>query len=678
MSSNTRFLLVFALIFWVGKVYGQPLCENNPSFLTNAPQTLCLDNNGSTWVSIIISNLGADGTYEINYPDGIDTMLVDISGVATISHLYNFDCADMPGNPISPGDNDPFGSFGYFTRITRTDCVDEFGVANFDNIKFNVIPNPLNGFTYSDPNCLSTPFPVEFTGDICNRDLIDEFFWYVNDELVGDTLNLVHNFPGPGIYEVEFAVTDHFDCDTFSVTQNIEITAQPFANATLQIDSTELCSPNFTVDINNTSQYADTFTWTTTSSGVSFSNETAENPTITINNTQAGNYTFELCADNSDCDPNCRPFTITTFEQQMIDTIPGEVLCTQTVVETCNFMEFSPIPQEITWTSPDADIMEGTDTLLCALVEVPDADNFTLIVEGKNSCDQIFADTITIPLVDSPEVTITPPDTLCEIDTLINILDFVTPADRIESCDPPGCQFNPLSNVGGNMITLTDSCGGIYPFVITVLSSSGFTGVEPTVCAGVPFDLSTLQTGAYTGNEVNDNIFLSNAIGFFDVHFTDTTYCEGQSDFMVEVVAEPIAAFDFMGSCVDDSYVLPANQPIQITNTSGVPLIDYIILETNEIITTDMLPPLPPGTYTIQQTVGISDDCSDTTSQEIIVESGISPNIQIAIDSTECDSIYIDLNAIPFIEGYEYEWTSDNIEIEDIPNPNIVIPMRIP
>ncbi len=662
MSNNTRFLLVLGIIFWAGQIYTQTLCESNPSFLTNAPQTLCLDNNGSTPVSIIISNLGAPGTYEINYPDGIDTILTDVSGVATISHLYNFDCADMPGDPIEPGDNAPFGSFGYFTRITRTDCVDEFGVANFDNIKFNVIPNPLNGFTYSDLACLSSPFNVQFTGDICNRDLVDEFFWYVDDELLGDTLNFAHNFPGPGTYEVEFAVTDHFDCDTFSISQEITITAAPSANAILQIDSTQLCSPSFQVGINNISQHADDFTWTPTSSGVSFSNQTAENPTITIDNTQAGDYTFELCADNSNCDPNCRPFTITTFEQQMIDTIPGEILCTQTLVETCAFMEFSPIPPQITWSSTDADIVGDADTL-CALVQIPNADNFTITASGRDICGNEFTESITIPLFPTPEIMFTNPDSICVSNETLNLLDYINPAENIEDCSVPNCEFIP-NTPGIQMFMLTDSCGGMYEMQIEVIPIGGLSQDEITVCIGQAIDLqTTIQAGTYTGNGVSGGVFQSNNVGAFEIEYTDpTSFCMGIATLTVNVEAEPIASFEFSdNACLANENIFSETTIISINNTSSTPTLSYTIEETGDIqenLNNITLPNLTPGSYTLTQVVGISPECQAIVSETFIIEPAFSPTVSIEIDTTSaCDSIQIDLAVTPAIEGYVYDWS---------------------
>lgn len=692
---NYYYLFIVGLCFLLipSFLLGQPPCSNNPNspFGVSSSNTICANSDGVTSVSFTIFNEGTPGDYEITFPDGMDTTILGVSSSVSVIHNFNFLCDDMPGDPISPNGTNHFFTYNNELIITRLDCVDNLGQTSTAPYNFNVVPNPVGEFTYSNTDCIGAPFQVTFTSDICDKDLVQSYQWYINGAAIPPPLGIMDDledypFPGPGTYNVRLEVIDYFSCGPFSYEEPITITAAPSIFVSLNIDSSTLCQPTITIPTINNSLFVDNYFWSSSSNNVSFSNPTSATPTITINNTMAGSYSFTLEASNAECGSETQTFEVTTFNEQMINISVPLVSCTQAEITLCDFIDYMPTPSTISWTASSPDITLVDANTVCPIVTGGNAGSFTLNAMGTDICGSPFSETVPITITPSENLifNLSAIDTLCETSASINLLNFVAPADNIIACSGTGvngCEFTPsLGSIGVNVITFIDSCGISEMIEILVTEEGGFQGGNPTLCIGESLNLNQIQSGTYMGNGVSGGIFSSSqaGIGNHIIQFSSNAFCGGSGQFQISVINFPIAEFSIQNiSCGTNNLVFPINEILSITNLSTANVSCYSILETGENIcgsnSAEFTFPVT-GQYTIQQIVETnSGNCKDTIEQSIFIEGEYAPIVMSQVDSTACDSVTFHFMVDDVITDYTYQWEFSNGTQMTTASPTITI-----
>ena len=681
-----------AFFFFSSNLLGQSPCADNPNppFGLSSSITLCATDDNLTSLSFTIFNTGNPGTYEIIFPDGTDTTLTNVNGNLSVAREFLFECEDMPGNPIPPNSNNHFFSYLNQLVVTRTDCVDALGQFSTGFFDFNVIPNPIKGFSNSNTECIGAPFLVDFSASVCDVDLVQSFKWFVDGVQIPTMMGMEdeiedYSFPGPGTYLVRLEITDYFNCGPYSYEEEITITADPTIIAALNIDSSDLCQSIIEIGTSNNSLYSDFFNWSSPSGDISFSDPSSPNPIITIDNTTPGTYTIILEATNADCGSVTQNFQITTFNEQEIDIGIPLVTCTQTEIDICNFIDFAPNPLSVNWTSIGAEVSITNSNALCPLIEISAPGDFILNAAGSDICNNPFSIDIPIAVTPSQDLifNLSSIDTLCESDNPINLLNFIVPSNYIVSCMGDGvsnCQFNPNGNMGLNTISLIDSCGVNHEIDIFVTQEGGFQGGNPTVCIGNSINLFQIQEGTYSGNGVVNNIFQAElaGIGTQTIDFVGTSFCGGTGQFQITVVDNPTASFSILNpSCTQNTFVFPEGENIEINNTSSTIVLCYEVLETGDQVrgnNTANFTYNNSGEYNIQQIVEIpSGGCQDTIVETIFIEPLYMPTIISVIDTTDCDSVLVNFSIDTIVSTYQYFWTFSNGETSNLPNPNLII-----
>lgn len=688
---NSTFLIVSLYFLSCFNIYGQPPCENNfPISLSNIPPICADDPETSTTISFSLTNTTSNaGEYIVFFPDGIDTVLTNFSGTEIINYEMNFACDNMPGNPIAPNASNHF--FEYQILVQRTDCSVDGIIPQVSSI-LQVVPNPIQPFSFSDTDCISSPFLVTFSSNICNRDLVETYSWFVDDELVlestGEAAEDLEDylFSGPGTYSIKLEVTDYFDCGPYSYEEEVTITAEPSIAVSLNIDSSDLCQSVIEITTSNNSLYSDSFNWSSSSTNVSFSDPSATNPVITINNTMPDTYVITLEAFNADCDSVLEDFEITTFNEQTITINLPLLTCTQSQINLCDFIEFMPTPLSVNWSPSEMGISITNADSFCPLITSSISGDFSINATGNDICGNPFSIDIPISITPSEEVVfnLSAIDTLCENEMPVDLLNYIVPSDYIVSCTGNGvsnCEFDPMGNTGMNTITLIDTCGANYDIDIFVTALGDFQGGDLAVCIGDSINLSQIQSGSYSGNGVINNVFYSSLAGVDDhtISFDGTaSFCGGTGQFQISVVDIPVAGFDVINtSCRLDLLVFPEGEIIEVNNTSDASTICYTVLETNqEFCGNDSATFLfnDSGEYTIQQIVEVPvGGCQDTITETILIESAYTPVITSVADTTDCDSVTVSFLVDTTISTYQYIWTFENGITSNISNPILTV-----
>lgn len=684
--------LLFSVFYFLPFSYNQTPCDSNPAapFALSSSTTFCAEADGPTTILFTIFNTGSPGTYEVLFPDGTDTTIVDLEISINISREFNFDCENMPGDPNPPTSSNNFFSYQNEVQVTRTDCVDALGQLSVGFYNFNVVPNPINGFTVAtNTDCMSAPFLVDFNSDICDDDLVETYQWYIdNDPIpapVGNEADLEdYAFPGPGTYTVRLEVSDYFNCGPYSFEQDLTITVEPDINVNISLDSSQLCLPIFEVLTLNASVYADSYLWSSPDN-VTFSDPTSPNPVITVNNDQAGTYQIILEATNAECGTVSQTFSIETFSEQAISVVGEVVACTDTPINLCDYIDYEPNPSSVVWSSSNPGFTIDDPAALCPEISFSEAGDWIVTVTGFDICESPFSEDVPIAVTPTQTVVIDLPpiDTLCETDPMINLLDLVSPSSYIVECQGDGvvdCEFVPADNLGLTTVTFVDSCGSFYDYQFFVTAEGGFSGGTPVLCIGDSLDLFQIQPGSYDAPQIIDNVFYSEGLpaGAYPISFTSDAFCGGTGSFEIQVVEIPAADFLIATpSCVVDQMIFPLGSTIDLENLSLGTVECYTILETGEEICNSENASFTfdqSGEYTLQQIVGLSNaGCQDTITQSILIEPEFAPDFAVTVDSTNCDSLFISFLADTLVADYSYTWTFSDGSMSTQANPTIAV-----
>jgi len=617
----------------------------------------------------------------VNFYDGEKIVYTDLKEVPEIKRYLEFDCNSMPWEPEDPKVGDHFFQYKDKIIIIRDDCVDDDGLPVEGSFDFNVIPNPINQIIKAD-DCVDNLSEIEFEADICNNLLVEKIKWYVDGIEVSDSTILTGVFDGPGEYDIQLGVdtySENEDCSEFRTPiQTYDITVKPQINISFNIDSTELCKSIIEIPIINNSLYTESYNWTSNSDNVTFSDNASPQPIITINNNEADTYSITLIASNNDCDPVERKYQITTLVIPTISITDQITPCTQTLIDTESFVLFSSTPDTVEWTSasPNVNIFEPNAEY--PQIEISVAGDYTLNVKGKDVCGEDFLHDVPISILPGKEVILSDVDDFCEIDDPANLLDYVTPSDFIVSCNGSWvneCQFDPAqAKLGDNIILLTDSCNIVHELNITVLSEGTFSIANQTICISDTINLNNLQTGTYLFNGVADSLFYNSEAGNYRIDYLANSNCAKDGFFTVEVLDKPSPGFTIdYEPCNEDSTTYALGSTFSFTlseENHPTTEINYFV---NEEAANTFKPDMP-GLYTIKQIVRNGMNCADSVSRTISIEAFEPPTIAIPIvNSSQCDSVNVELSAEPFDPNNSYEWQIGNYTASG-QNPTITIP----
>ncbi len=664
--------LLAVLLLCTSSLLGQTTCSEDDPFLVPPSRTFCVDSNGVAVVAFTLRNFGDPGNYLVNFPDGSDTTYSGIASAVLIERQLFFECGNPPGNPQPPVPGSPFYDYRGELTITRTDCVDDQGDPRRGSYDFNIVPNPVLDIQSNYRSCSSAPFLVDLTAVLCSEELVDSYAWYVNDELVpgarGKELR-DFEFDRAGRHLIRLVVTTK-GCGAYSFEREIVIDALPVIDLKYQIDSSQLCSPEITVTTQVTAENATSFRWSSASPDVAFSDPTAQNPLITIANTQPSTHIITLLAGNESCPSVEESFTITTYSGQTIN-VPAPIrACAGYPFTLCDQLSYAPPPETIRWFASDAGITLSNEETTCPEVTFSEPGDYVLTASGTDVCGLRFDIDVPVFVRDGAplQIDISAVDTLCSSQAPLRILDYVSPVDRVRSIIGSGVVEGLLDPAGlsGNVpVLVTDSCGAVYPLNFYVLEQGAASLPDLTVCRGLALDLSTRVPGNYRGTGVIDNRFESAglAAGDYRIDYVGEAFCGSVGAFTITVVDYPTAGFSIdADSCSGGSAGAryPTDLPLLLRSTATAAVSCYTVLETGDSICgqdSAVFTFPTAGTYTLRQVVRTAaGDCRDTLDRALTILGDISPSFSVTIDSSRCDSLQLSFSSLSGGDLLSYDW----------------------
>ncbi|WP_238751940.1 PKD domain-containing protein [Neolewinella maritima] len=635
-----------------------------------------------------IYNNGDPGTYKVTFPDGSDTIYTQVTNTVSVIKEFMFDCGSPPGKPLPPKPGALFYEYQSALDITRLDCVDDRGDNQRGSYDFRVVPNPIVDIKTSDLTCIEAPFTVNFEGKMCSEKLVESYQWYMDGvKLDGEVTKFLKGFEfeGPGTHVAKLEVSTFKGCDKYIYEKPFQIFPTPTIDLSYDLDTAELCNPNLQIITNSTYQYAETFSWTSTSPGVTFSDPTIANPVINIENSRAGIRTIIVNIANAYCSDVADTIRITTLRGQTIQAQENIVTCTEYTLDLCDNLQYLPTPDNIEWTSDKPGVHFDDVTATCPFIRFDTLGEYVLTATGSDVCGEVFEIPINVRVRDGSalEIDISAVDTVCVTEDPIALLDYIQPNYKVREIYGPGVGdniFNPSLVEGDVEVTVVDSCGAIYPLNFHVIPQEFYEGTDVVLCEGETIDLFALQAADYRGEGVADNIFDSGKVGIgsYKIRFFSRTFCGGEDSLTVTVQEFPRAAFDIVtdscsGPSAGDVPIYAGLSEINIENRSSARALCYEILETGQKACSREKAKFKvqqAGTYTLQQVVAFPNgQCNDTLRKTFRVQ--LPPVIDFAysMDSTVCDSLSINLTLGDQPADMAYNWSFSNFQTSQEATP---------
>ena len=682
-------LLIFlATTTWVS---AQAPCGSEEPFLLPPTSTFCADSVGNVTINFKIYNNGDPGTYKVTFPDGSDTIYTQVTNTASVVKKFLFDCGAPPGDPIPPKTGALFYEYQSALDITRLDCVDERGDNQRGSYDFRVVPNPIVDIKTSDLTCIEEPFTVDFEGKMCSEKLVETYQWYMDGvKLEGEVTKFLKGFEfeGPGKHTVKLEVSTFKGCDKYIYEKPFEIFPTPVINLSYELDTAQLCDSTIQIVTNSTYEYADRFSWTSTSPDVTFSDPTAPNPVIDIDNNRAGVRTIIVNVANAYCSDVADTIRITTLRGQTIDVQDNIVTCTEYTLDLCENLQYQPQPDNIEWTANKPGVGFDDRTATCPFITFENPGEYVLTATGSDVCGEVFEIPINVRVRDGSalEIDISEVDTVCVTEEPIALLDYIEPDFKVREIFGPGVGdniFNPSLVEGDVEVTVVDSCGAIYPLNFHVIPQEFYGGTDVVVCAGETVDLFAIQPADYRGEGVANNIFDSKKVGVgsYKIRFFSRTFCGGEDSLTITVQEFPRAAFEIVtDSCAGPGAgggtpIYAGLSEIQIENRSSARAVCYEVLETGQKACNRekaVFKIQRAGHYTLQQVVAFPGGvCSDTTRQTFEVQMPPVMDFTSQMDSSVCDSLFIGFSLGDQPEDMAYNWSFSNFETSQDAEPVI-------
>ena len=688
MSHFTKLFFLLFFVSYVSDVSAQSSCGTDEPFLLPPTSTFCADSSGQVTINFKIYNNGAPGTYKVVFPDGSDTIYTNVINTASVVKKFPFECGSPPGKPIPPKSDALYFEYQSALTITREDCVDERGDNQKGSYDFRVVPNPLIDIKTSDLMCIEEPFEVNFEGKLCSEKLVDSYQWFMDGELLegANTKKLKYTFGVPGDHIVKLEVTTYKGCNKYFYEKPITIQPLPVINLDFEIDSTQLCSENLEVTTNTTYRYATKWKWSSPANGVTFSDATAPNPTISIVNNKAGSRMIIVNASNPYCSSVRDTFYVNTLRGQSIIEREDIVSCTGYELDLGKKLRYTPKPSNIQWSTQESgvDIRDGSTLFPKLTFDTPG--EYTLTASGTDACGEGYSIPVKVRVRDGTNLTIdiSSVDTVCSTVEPIRLLDYITPVANVRTISGKGVVnnvFDPSVVEGNTSITVTDSCGEQYPLQIYVIPQERYEGQNLEICQGDSIDLFSIQAGAYSGTGVTNNVFASAnlPIGSYKVIFSSLTFCGGEDSLTIRVQEFPKAGFTIVtDSCAGpDSFpggqVYAGLDPINVESVSTARTLCYEVVETGQKACNREKARFifqNPGIYTIRQIVAFpGGQCTDTITQQLKVLFPPQLNFYADMDSSVCDSLTIGFSVGDHPADWTYNWSFSSTDASTQSDP---------
>ncbi|WP_116124587.1 PKD domain-containing protein [Lewinella sp. IMCC34183] len=689
MLNFTKLVLLISLIPLSLSLTGQSSCSQSDPFLLPPTSTFCADQDGFVTVEFPIHNLGESaGTYRVEFPDGTDTTYTGVKTSVNVSKKFLFNCGSPPGQPTPPTEQSRYFEYASALTVTRLDCVDERGDNQKGTYDFRVVPNPIVGIKHGDLGCRDLPFVMNFEGKLCSEELVQSYQWYIDGQLIeGATEKKYkgHVITAPGTYVVRLEATTYKCSNTYAFEKIIKVTAKPKIDLTYRVDSTTLCDEVVQVFPNLQSEHATSFSWSSDSEAVSFSDPADPNPVITIRNERAGTHTIRVSAKNSNCSAKEQSFDVTTQRGQTVQVLEEIVTCTGYSLDLCEYVIYAPEPKVIEWSADRAGVDFSNSASACPTVTFDQVGEHVLTATGRDACGESYTVQVPVRVRSGARLVIdlSAVDTLCETDASFSLLDYISPAAQVSHIVGPAVvdnEFHPDMAAGRSEILVTDSCGFPYPLEIFVIQQEKYTAGNPRLCIGDSIDLFGLQAGEYRGPGVTGNVFRSAhlAPGDYRIAFQSLSRCGGKDSLTVRVEPLPEAGFAVTTDSCGHGSAAPRYaglNPVRLENRSTAKTLSYRVLGTKQVINDRdkvQFQFTEPGVYTIQQVVAFpGGSCTDTTEQRIEILMPPVIDFAYAVDSSACDSLTIDLSAGDQPSGLDYRWVFTNLERSTQPAPQL-------
>lgn len=637
---------------------GQQFCGDTDPFLLPPAKTFCVDSNGIVEVSFNLQNQGEPGNYLIEFPDGTDTTYMGVEGSVLVRHRMPFSCSRPPGSPIAPTAGEEFYAYRGQLFIRRTDCMDEDLKPYVGTFPFNVIPNPIQDVRIAEVDCQTAPYLLNLSADLCSPQLVKSYFWYVDGVFAGETDTPEFKdfkLSAAGKHQVRLEVTTFSDraCQRFSLERELEITPPPAMQVTIELDSSSLCAPTVTIIPTVTARGIDTYQWFSNSADVSFSDATAANPTITVDNRHPATRLITLIGNNEHCGSITESFELTTYSGQHLSLLSALETCTNTAYTVCEQLDYGPAPARVNWHADAEGVTVAYADTECPEFTFAEPGTYLVTATGTDRCGLPFERTFPVAVRDARPLDLREQviDTICAGNTTVDLMEYIPLRQRnyrIRGPQVQGTTFNPAGLSGPVELQVIDHCGRVYPLTVTVLPELPSWDSTLTVCAGESLSLVDLRAGVYQGAGTQDGIFSSQDLspGSYTIAYTDTKYCGATGTFTVRVVPKARAGFTVASACTTAAGepVVTEGTTFAVSSEHPPHSVCYRIVETGEEVcgsaTTTFR--LPAGRYTIWQEVQAAEAaCSAVVERRIEVRPALRPSFSYSLNTTVCDSVTI-------------------------------------
>jgi gliding motility-associated-like protein len=644
-------------IGWGGNVnngYNGQTGRTNNLFVTG--DAFSNQTDGSDFYIIVLEDDASNVQYATYFGenggtgDHVDggTSRFDKNGI--VYHASCASCGQSNGFPTTPGvwSNDNLGS----------NC-------NMAAYKFRFDQAAVNAVFDADPVSGCPPLQVQFENFSSVEG--DSYFWDFGDGTTSVLENPVHVFTTPGVYNVQFIITDFANC-IVADTAYVVITVSSSTNVLADFDVNDSLCISSNIEFINQSQNASNYLWDFGDGNTS----TQENPIHTF--TSEGSYIVTLYADPGSNCGDTTTLEVNVFESLLeVDFLFSQSDCNDNtgVISFTGLINANNGVQTVLWNFGD-----GTTSSEVSPNHTYETGTYvvTLTVTDNVGCTNFVSDVIEVstePLVVDFDWTASCNPVMsgvffeANVQTNANITDYQWNFGNGSGTNgiPNPVAF--YGQEGDYIVTLTVStdlgCSATFIDTITVIIEDlnpNFT-VEPIVCGSttIQFVNTTTPTDsvvAYLWNfgdgqnssEQNPSHTYAQ-VGNYQVTLTafSSSGCQASVTFFVQM---PLLNVSLIISAIPVCNAV--NVPIQFgvtgNSSSALTQFDWDFGDGTTAPNTFNVSHSysAPGTYLVQYFIANTNGCSDTITQEIVIREGLDVAIEFTRDGCASDNLMVEFD----------------------------------
>ncbi len=557
------------------------------------------------------------------------------------------------------------------TYTVTAEITDINGCTATESHDVTVSDIPGLDFTFSpDPSCVDQP--TDFSGTSSGN--ITTWNWDFGDGYTANTQNTTHSFETAGTYNVSLSVTDASGC-TNSISYPVQVNALPMPNFQHSAPTCFGDSTHFTDYSTTPNGYIQTWEWDF-GDGTTTTISYPDNPNISHLYDDDGDYIVSLTVTDSDGCISSMTKTVSVVPNPVAN-FTYDNACYGDAVDFTDQSSVNNGSQIISWFWNFDDPASGTNNT--SILQNPthlftDAGTFEvrLVVTNQAGCSDTIIEPVSVNIPSGVDFT-ADRDTAC----VMEIIQFDGMGTDIVSWywefgdggtdivqDPEYAYFQ--AGTYNVTLTVTDINGCTnsvsHPVNIKQLPNSLFDVSSPTCQSDSVYftDYSTSPSGYivswhwYFGDGTEEvinfpddpnvaHLYTNNAIFSPSLVVTDLYGCTDSSSMEIEIVASPIAQFDYAETCYNEPVLfedesLP-NGGGNIVNwywDFGDPLTgtnNFSTLQNPIHIFSDS------GSFIVTLQVTNATGCQDTISQEVFINSLPDVDFTVNPDSTCVGSI---------------------------------------